>query len=87
MIDLNTHPLPDLLRVGLTAEEAGLVIQWRPFSSWDALLQVLEVDAARIVALREAGAGLTDGGACLWPAPRPFRLSNGGPAPGGALGR
>ena len=60
---------------GLTAEEARLVLQWRPFSSWDALLQVLEIDAARIAALRAAGADLTDAGVCLWPAPRPFSLS------------
>lgn len=75
MIDLNTQPLPDLLAVGLNAKEARLVLQLRPFSSWDALLQVLEIDAARIAALRAADADLTDAGACLWPAPRPFSLS------------
>ncbi|ADG10922.1 hypothetical protein B7G68_12635 [Caulobacter segnis] len=75
MIDLNTQPWPDLLAVGLTAEEAHLVLQWRPLSSWDVLLQVLEIDATRIAALRAAGADLTDAGACLWPAPRPFSLS------------
>lgn len=75
MIDLNTQLLPDLLAVGLTAEEAHLVLQWRPLSSWDALLQVLEIDATRIAALRAAGADLADAGVCLWSAPRPFRLS------------
>jgi len=81
VIDLNTHPPPDLLAVGLTADEAEIVLRWRPFSSWDALLQVLEIDAERIETLRQAGADLTDAGLCLWPAPRPFRLSSERPRP------
>jgi hypothetical protein len=30
VIDLNTHTLPDLLAVGLTADEAEIVLRWRP---------------------------------------------------------
>lgn len=75
VIDLNIHPLPDLLDVGLSASEAKAVIQWRPFSSWDALLQALEIDEQRVSELRASGAGLTDAGTSLWPLPKPFLLS------------
>lgn len=77
VIDLNLNPLEDLLAVGLSPDEARVVLQWRPFSSWDALLQVLEIDEHRIGALRGSGAALTDAGVCLWPRPKAFVLSQG----------
>lgn len=75
MVDLNIHPLADLLRVGLSPVEAQAVLNWRPFSSWDALLQVLDIDESRVSELRASGACLTDAGVSLWPAPRPFLIS------------
>lgn len=77
VIDLNSRPFSDLLDVGLSADEARAVVRWRPFSSWDALLQVLEIDDQRIADLCASGAGLTDAGESLWPKPRPFVLSRG----------
>lgn len=77
VIDLNLNPPADLLDVGLTPDEAKAVLQWRPFSSWDALLQVLEIDEQRIAELRRSGAALTDAGVCLWPKPKAFVLSTG----------
>lgn len=77
MIDLNTQPFSDLLDVGLSADEAKAVLRWRPFSSWDALLQLLEIDEQRVADLRALGAGLTDAGIGLWPKPAPFVLSRG----------
>lgn len=75
MIELNRDPLEDLLGVGLSADEAQAVLQWRPFSSWDALLQVLEIDDHRIGELCGSGAALTDAGISLWPKPAAFVLS------------
>lgn len=54
-MDLNTASLPTLTKlVGL--EDAYDLILWRPFLSWEEVLQVPGMTRERVEALRRAGA-------------------------------
>lgn len=72
MIDLNTASASDLRSLRLDSEAVAAILRWRPFSSWDAVLQALEIDAEGLRRLQAQGAVLS---LQTWPIPEPFQVS------------
>lgn len=75
MIDLNTASPQALRALQLEPEAVAVLVRWRPFSSWDAVLQALEIDAEGLRRLQARGAVLSPDGSQTWPIPEPFQIS------------
>lgn len=75
MIDLNNASLAEFTAAGLAPALAREVGRWRPYRTWDQLLQVAGFDQDDLEKLRGGGFKIASSNDTVFSPPRPFRLS------------
>lgn len=75
MTDLNSASLADFAAAGLDPAQAREVEFWRPYSSWDQLLMLVDVDDAVLDRLKRQGFEIAAPNDAALASPKPFKLS------------